>query len=397
MNIPHSKFTNRPLVVYLIAGEASGDALGAGVMRELFDMMGGNVLFHGIGGEKMLAAGLQESLFPYHDLSLMGFAEVVPHLLKLTARMDGVAEDIRVKQPDILLTIDSPGFCYRVAKKVRKNSACKNIKLVHYVAPSVWAYKPERAKKFAAVFDHMLALLPFEPPFFISEGLSCTFVGHPVAYANKKGDGAAFRNYRNIPPEVPLFAMLPGSRSGELKRHIPPFAASMVMLAQRMNALPGIVIPAPEFLVDDVREAFAEYPLPVFIVTHEDEKRDALAACTMALVKSGTVALEIAMAGLPMVVAYRTSAISAAIVRRMIRIRHVNLLNILMQKEIIPELLQELCEPPFIAEAMEVLYRNRERQNQQVKLAEQALGQMRVESGVNPHVLAAQTLLGLLE
>lgn len=389
-----SKFHTESLVVYLIAGEASGDALGAGIMRELFEMTGGNVIFHGIGGEKMMAAGLQESLFPYHDLSLMGFAEIVPHIITLTARINGVVEDIRVKQPGILLTIDSPGFCYRVAKKLKKNGACPNTKCVHYVAPSVWAYKPQRAKKFAEVFDHMLVLLPFEPPFFISEGLPCTFVGHPAACPQTgPGDGTAFREYHNIPPQAPLIGLLPGSRSGEIRRHIPAFAAGIMLMARHMPVLPGVVVPAPTFLFEEVTAAFKDYPLPVFVVNDEQEKRDGLAACNLALVKSGTVTLEVAMAGIPMVVAYRTSSISAAIIRRLIRIRHVNLLNILMQREIIPELLQELCEPIFIAEAVNVLYRSPERQSEQVRLAQEALAQLRPESSTHPHVMAATALL----
>lgn len=378
--------------IYLIAGEASGDTLGAGLMASLREQLNGKVVFYGIGGEKMEAEGLR-SLFPFHELSLMGFVEIIPHALKLLARMNMVMEDIIMKQPDVLVTIDSPGFCYRIAKRVKKSGKCPDTKLVHYVAPTVWAYKPERAKKFARVFDHMLALLPFEPPFFESEGLPTTFVGHPSVCA-PVGDGKGFRQAHNIPDDLPLICLLPGSRHTELKRHLPIFARAMMLLAPQMKTIPGIVIPVPSFLLPDVAETFEHCPMPAIIVGDEKEKRDAIAASNVALVKSGTVSLEVAMAGVPMIVSYRTNPITAEIVRAMIRIRHVTLLNIMLQREVIPELIQEQCQAPHLAEALSALMSRKKNQEKQLIECKKALEQMRPPKGL-PHDNAAEKLISL--
>ncbi|MGE0753968.1 MAG: lipid-A-disaccharide synthase, partial [Alphaproteobacteria bacterium] len=188
----------KPLVVYIIAGEASGDFLGGQLMQSLKEKAGRPVKFHGVGGDKMAAHGLT-SRFPYHELSLMGFIEILPYAYNLMSRIDTVVEDIRERSPDVVITIDSPGFCFRVVKKLREEKM--RCKFIHYVAPTVWAYKPERAEKCAALFDHMLVLLPFEPPYFTSKGLPCTFVGHPVVAETQPGNGADFRNKYEIVPE----------------------------------------------------------------------------------------------------------------------------------------------------------------------------------------------------
>ncbi len=249
-----------------------------------------------------------KSLFPYYELSMMGFIEILPYIFNLMARIQSTVEDISAKHPDAVITIDSPGFCFRVVDKLRKEKL--KTKFVHYVAPSVWAYKPERARKCARLFDHLLALLPFEPPYFEKVGLRCTWVGHPVVAETSIGDGAAFRRKYEIPDQTPLFTLLPGSRKGEVERHMPVFAKAITLLAGQVPDL-AIAVAVPKNVISLIAPYFKECPFRAVITSNEQDKKDAIAASNIAIVKSGTVALEVAMAGVPMVIAYRVNAISA--------------------------------------------------------------------------------------
>lgn len=334
-------------IIYLIAGEPSGDVLGAHVMRSLKEKSSAPLIFCGIGGERMAAEGLK-SLFPYHELSLMGFAELVPHLIKLMARIDQTVEDIKTKAPAALITIDSPGFCKRVVAKLRKEEF--DTKYIHYVAPSVWAWKPKRAEIFSELFDHLLTLLPFEPPYFEKVGLASTFVGHPIVAETTRGDGAAFRARYELAENVPLFCVLVGSRAGEVKRHLPIFARAIALLSEVYPNL-AIVVPVPKHLLAVVKPYFVDCPFRAIVTAHEHDKLDGIAASNLAIVKSGTVTLEVAKARTPMVVAYRVSEISAFIFRRLRLTKLATLVNILLGKEIIPELLQEDCTPLMLATA----------------------------------------------
>lgn len=198
---------NRPLI-FIIAGEPSGDALGARLMAALSQRLDGKIRFEGIGGVQMAALGLV-SRFPMEELSVMGAAEILPRLFGLLRRIGETAEAIVANRPDVVVTIDSPGFCFRVAKRVHDHG----IPIVHYVAPQVWAWKAHRAREIAGFLDHLLALLPFEPPIFTAEGLPCTFVGHPVLESGAgSGDGAALRARLSIDPDTTLVCLLPGSR-----------------------------------------------------------------------------------------------------------------------------------------------------------------------------------------
>lgn len=371
--------------LYLIAGEASGDLLGAGLMRALKARVPG-VQFHGIGGEKMQAEGLT-SLFPYHELSLMGFAEVIPHLFKLTARIGLAVEDVLARAPDAVITIDSPGFTFRVARKLREAGYAG--KLIHYVAPSVWAYKPERAEKCAALFDAMLCLLPFEPPYFEAEGLRAPFVGHPVAEL-PLGDGAAFRTKYDISADVPLLTLLPGSRENEIRRHMPVFGAAVAELAVAHPNL-ALAVPVSARLLPLLGLYFKDCPFRAVVVTGEEDKRGALAASQAALVKSGTISLEVARSGLAQVVAYRANPISVWLVRRMIKIPYVNLINIMAQREVIPELLQERCTPHALAQALLPLMADAQARAEQVTAAAEQLA--RLKAGMPASEAAAQEIM----
>jgi lipid-A-disaccharide synthase len=373
-------------LIYLIAGEASGDALGAGLMRALRTLLP-EVQFAGVGGEAMQREGLQ-SLFPYSDLSVMGFLEVVPHIPLILRRLRETALDILHKQPAVVVTIDSPGFNFRLAHALKANLQTQHIKRVHYVAPSVWAYKPERAKKTAALFDALLTLLPFEPPYFEKEGLATTFVGHPVLWENQQATGAAFRA-RHTLANSPLLLLLPGSRITEVKRHLPVFL-------EAASALPDFkiaVLAGPQ--VKKTIQAVTNHLKKDVAVIDISEKQDAFAAATLALSKSGTVTLELAAAGVPMVVAHRVSAFSAWLARRWILIPYVSLVNIAARKAIVPELLQEHCNAAEIAQTLHLLASPQAMQTQRGDCTA-ALQIFRGNNTENPHIIAARTVARLL-
>lgn len=366
---------------YLIAGEASGDALGAGLMRAL-KTENPAVTFAGIGGEVMQREGLN-SLFPYSDLSIMGFWEIVPHIPKLLKRLHETVQDIAAKKPDAVVTIDSPGFNFRIAKMLKNHPQIQSIPRIHYVAPSVWAYKPGRAAKTAMLFNQLLALLPFEPPYFEKVGLKTTFVGHPVLWEPQKGDAAAFRVRHNLTSEEPLLLILPGSRMGEVRRHLPLFIAA----ARAMEGFRIAVLAGPQ-----VKEVIRSSTAGDILVCDVAEKQDAFAAATLALSKSGTVTLELAAASVPTVVAHKVNALTAGLLRVMILVRYVSLVNIISGAEVVPELLQKDCNVENISQALHALAEPEEMQKQKEGLAK-AIQRLRGNNEENPSVIAARTIL----
>ncbi|MFM2044338.1 MAG: putative lipid-A-disaccharide synthase [Pseudomonadota bacterium] len=343
--------TEAPLV-FLIAGEPSGDVLGARLMAGLKQATGGHIRFAGIGGERMVAEGL-DSLFPMAELTLFGLAELLPKLPGLIRRLNQTVAAVLRLRPDALVTIDAPDFCFRVAKRVKAAGA--DIPLIHYVAPTVWAWRPGRARKIAAFLDHLLLLLPFEPPYFQAVGLDCTFVGHPVVEGGAdKGDGDRFRARHDLAPETRILTVLPGSRRSEIKVLLPDFKATLELLRDRHPDL-HVVVPTVPGVEAVVRAAVADWPFPVTIVTGDGDKYDGFAAGTAALAASGTVALELALARLPTVIAYRIHPLTYRLYRRLIRVRYVNLVNIMLDRPLVPELLQRDCVPENLAAALDRL------------------------------------------
>lgn len=380
----------KPLLIYIVAGEASGDLLGAHLMAALKKLSTQPIRFHGIGGERMAEEGLV-SLFPYHELSRMGFLEVLPSALKTLARIHQTVEDVVAKQPDIIITIDVPGFSLRLVEKLRREKL--HAKFIHYVAPTVWVYNAWRAKTCAKLFDHMLCLLPFEPPYFEKEGLPTTFVGHPVVAETTKGDGKKFREQFDISDDTTLMCLLPGSRRGEIKRHMPILARAITLLAAQYPKL-ALAVAVPKRMIPHVTPYLDRCPYKAVIIANDEDKKNAIAASNFAIVKSGTVALEVALAGTPMLVTYRVNALSAWALRRIATVKHANLINILASAEVIPELLQELCEPNAIANAAAALMEDTKRQNEQRAQARQAL--LMLVPPTHPSILAAEKILHLL-
>lgn len=342
----------KPPLIFLLAGEPSGDLLGARIMAGLRAETGGQVRFAGVGGERMQAEGLQ-SLFPMDDLALFGLAELLPKLPLLLRRLAEATNAILALKPDAVVTIDAPDFCSRVAARVRRRDP--SLRLVHCVAPTVWAWRPGRAAKFARLFDHLLALLPFEPPYFERAGLACTYIGHPVVETGAgKGDGPAFRARHQIAAGAKLLAVLPGSRRSEVARLLGDFGAALARLAPRHPDLTAVVPTVPQ-VAGEVEAAAAGWPVRTIVVRGDAEKYNAFAAADAALAASGTVALELALARVPSVVAYRIHPLTHLLYRRLIRVRFVNLVNLLADRAIVPELLQADCTPGKLAGAVDTM------------------------------------------
>ncbi|MFN3449289.1 MAG: lipid-A-disaccharide synthase [Roseococcus sp.] len=367
-------------LIYLVAGEASGDILGARLMAALRARAPG-LAFAGLGGERMAAEGL-ESLFPIEELALMGFLEVLPSLRRLARRLEETAQDIARRAPRLVVTIDSPGFTLRLAARVK----ALGIPVVHYVAPQVWAWRPGRVKEIARRVDRILALLPFEAPLFEQAGIPVSFVGHPIL-ESEAALGAAAR----FPIEGRGLIVMPGSRRGEVRRLLPVFA-------QTVRALPADVAPVlalagpVEAMVRAQAEAFGR---PLRFVRAPAEKADAMAAARAGLIKSGTSSLEAAVAGLPHVVAYRVNPISAALARRLIRVRFVSLVNLLCGREVVPERLQQDCTPAALERALAPLLAGGAEAEAQRAGFREALARLAPPSGL-PSEAAAEAVLAEL-
>lgn len=329
-----------PKRIYLIAGEASGDKLGASLMDNLKYLYGDKYDFIGIGGPLMKEKGLH-SLFPMEELSLMGLTAIIPKIPNLLKRINQTVDHITQIEPDMVITIDSPGFNKRVAKKIRQKAP--NIPLTHWVAPSVWAWKPKRAKKMANLFDNLLCLLPFEPPFFEKEGLKSYITGHPItSLGADKGNGSQFRQKNHISQHSVLVTLLPGSRSSEVKRLLPIYKETILKLKNQYADL-FIAVPLASAVADAVRAEIQTWNINTIFITDENEKYDAFAASNVALAASGTVSLELAMAKVPMVIGYTMGKLTDTIAKRLVKVKYASLINILEDKPLIPEFIAENC------------------------------------------------------
>ncbi len=329
--------------IAIIAGEASGDILASGLMRGLkrYD-------FEGIGGTEMEKLGLS-SLFPMQELSVMGISDVLPRALPLLRRVKQTADYIIEGEFDAVITVDSPDFCMRVLKKVKVKKP--NIPCIHYVAPSVWAWRAGRAKKMAKYVDHVLCLLPFEPPLMREVGMSADFVGHPVAKreAPKRKELKAFRDEYGE-----FIALFPGSRRSEIKRHCETYANTLSLYCGQERVL----VPVHAHLEDEVRTAFAKNK-NVTVMGADDNfeatKNLIMHGAEFAVATSGTVSFELAWSGTATIVGYRSGWLTKQIYKAMAKIKYASLANIILNSEVIPEFLFEKFNAANLANAMTVL------------------------------------------
>jgi lipid-A-disaccharide synthase len=388
----------RKLRVALLAGEPSGDALGAALMRALRDETGGQVVFSGTGGALMEAEGLR-SLFPISDMAIMGVVELLPKARFLLGRIDQAARFLLADPPDVVVTIDSPGYTRRVMQRVPGRS----FPIVHYVAPTVWAWRPGRARRLARLCNHLLALLPFEPPYFEVVGLPTTFVGHPAVdtiAAARKAEAAAdqagqgFRQRHHIAAGARLLALMPGSRKGEVRKLLPVFTEALERLKAQGQSV-HLLIPTVETVADVVKAAVPFLPFPATVLETAPERYAAMLAADVALAASGTATLELGLAGTPTVLAYRINPLSAAIMRRFIKIPYVGLVNILQQRVVMPEFLQENCTADRIAPAMLELLTDPAARQRQIAGCTAVAAQLGANDPVSPAHRAARAVLAV--
>jgi lipid-A-disaccharide synthase len=369
--------------VFMIAGEASGDKLGAALMAGLRQLRP-DVTFDGVGGPLMQTAGLV-SRFPMDELSVMGLAEILPKYRALKRRIAQMAEAVIQTQPDVLITIDSPDFCLRVAKLVKARSA---IRTVHYVAPTVWAWRPKRAAHMAHHLDHVLALFPFEPPLMQAAGMACDFVGHPVVTdpiasavdAAALGDGT-------------VVLVLPGSRKGEVSRLAPRFGQAAARIAAQVPDA-RFVIPTTANVHDLVQAQVAGWPVPVTVLPPASPDKPAwFRRADVALAASGTVSLELAANGTPMVIAYDMAWLSRIIISRMLLVDTVTLVNLVSDTRVVPEFIGKACQPAPIADAVLAVLANPTAQQAAMDLTMDRLGR----GGQPPGLRAARAVLDRLD
>jgi len=374
---------------FLIAGEPSGDRLGGALIAGLRELDPA-LEIAGIGGESMAAQGLA-SLFPMSELSLMGVWEVLPKYRALKRRIAQTAQAVIAAAPDVLITIDSPDFGLRVARLVR--AAAPGIRTVHYVAPSVWAWRPGRAAKMAEVVDHVLAILPFEPPLMHTAGMSCDFVGHPVVAEPVATPQAAadFRARHGIAADAPLVLCLPGSRQGEVARLAPRFDEALIRLRDRVPEI-RVALPTVPGVSAMVGQMVKRWPTAPVVVQDSEDKRAAFAAADLALAASGTVSLELAANRVPMVIGYDMAPLTRALLGMLLKTDTVTLVNLVTDTRAVPEFLGRRCRPDLMAPALLQLLDDPDARDEQLAAMELTM-ELLGRGGEPPGLRAARSVI----
>jgi lipid-A-disaccharide synthase len=379
---------------YLIAGESSGDFIGYTIIKAIkalnqqeSDKKASNVSFIGIGGKMMQAEGMN-SLLPMNQLSIMGFLEIIPHIFRIKRLIDQTVSDIIKHNPGILITIDAPGFTVRVAKRVK--ALAPHIKLIHIVAPSVWAYKPKRAKQYAQIYDHLLTLLPFEPKYFTSHGLRADWIGHPVLEQQFVQHQPKTIQAKIVPVESEsIIAVTPGSRKGEITRHMPIICQSLELLASSKK-IKAIFI-QPDTTNQQLINSFLGKVQ--FDYSFTTDRLAALAISDCAIAKSGTNILEIVACGVPCIVGYKINMLSFWLLKMFIKVKFACLINIIADRLIIPEYIQNNFKSEKIAKAIHCLLDDPQQANQQVTAAKQILLKLGLNSTIKPSEKAAKIIM----
>jgi lipid-A-disaccharide synthase len=382
----------RPFI-FIVTGESSGDAIGAALIAALRERTGGRLRVEGIGGERMAAEGLA-SIVPLSDLAVAGVAEVLPRAPLILRRVRETVTAIQRLRPDGVVTIDSSGFSWRIAQRLRWRG--ERLPLIHYVAPMVWAWRPGRARRMARWYDHLLTLLPFEAPYFERVGLAVSYVGHPVLESGaERGDAERFRAKHGIGEDELVLTVLPGSRAGEVSRLLPIFGAALARLEQIVGPF-RVAVPSVEIVADSVAAGVRDWPGRPLLVRGPEPKYDAFAASRAALAASGTVALELALARLPMVVAYRLNPITEALLDRVLKVRQVNLVNLILGRAVVPECLRSDCTPGKLADALAWLIRDERVRTTHLQAYDEAILRLR-SAGPMPSRNAADRILAIVD
>lgn len=384
---------SQPRSIFIVAGESSGDLLGAQLMRAMSQISKVPIRFSGVGGHQMKEAGLYP-VFPMRDIALMGAAEIVPRLRNIFQRMSATAKIAAKLAPDLVILIDSPEFNLRLAKRIKRRNP--SIPVTLYVAPQVWASRPGRVRKMAKFVDHIFALFPFEKAFFEKAGIPCTIVGHPVVERKSMMvGGTMFRQAHDIPSTSNLICLLPGSRLNEVRRLLPIFESATELLLEEFPDS-RLAIPVVPHVREHILPRLKEWAPAPIIVEEEAEKYALFDAADVALAASGTVALELALARTPAVIAYRVDPVTAFVARRIITTRFVNLINLIVDHPAIPELLQENCTADKLAHAVGELLRSEVAPKEQLSYVDKAVSALGTDD-LAPSIRAARAVLALLE
>ncbi len=391
---------DRDLTIVLVAGEESGDQLGAPLMRALIEQTGGRVRFAGVGGRAMVAEGLA-SPFPIDELAIIGFAAIPRQLPLILRRIRDTADLAVAAAPDALIIIDSPDFTHRVARRVR--AAAPAIPIVDYVSPSVWAWRPGRARAMRGYVDHVLALLPFEPQAHQRlGGPPCTYVGHPLLEQLDRLRPSPQEAERRL-AGTPVVLAFPGSRGGEIRRLLAIFGQAVAALAAGHEP-PDIVLPTLPHLRERITAGTADWPLRPRIIVDPQEKQAALRIARAALAKSGTVTLELALAGVPMVAAYKVSLLEEIVARLAIQLPSVILPNLILEENVVPEFLQRDCTPQNLGDALVPLMSGSPQRRRQIEAFGRLDAIMRIDrkdgadgAADTPSARAAEIVLGLAQ
>lgn len=384
--------SERPLTVMLVAAEASGDERGAGLARALKRRLGADVRFVGVGGARMAAEGV-DSPFDIAELSVLGLVEGLMAYPKVIRRVRETVAVAAREKPDVAVLIDSWGFTLRVAQGLRRLDP--QLPLIKYVGPQVWATRPGRAKTLAQSVDHLLSIHAFDAPYFEAEGLPTTFVGNSALSLDfSEAQPERLRASIGAAPTDPILLILPGSRPAEIERVLPAFEDAAARLkADRTNL--QLVIPAAPTVADMVKARVAGWSHRAHIVEGEAAKLDAMKAATVALACSGTVTTQLALAGVPMVVAYRIGPVTYAILKRLVRTRFITLFNIAADAAVAPELIQDECNGEALAAEVARRLDDETLRRAQVRAQYAALGKMG-RDGADPDAAAAEAVLKVL-
>ena len=390
------------LKILIIATEHSGDKLGANLIDGLNSEYSGDgkLVFQGIGGPLMKIRGMV-SFYDFDEFSLMGFVELLPKITKVLRVIKDLSNYAVAWKPDLIVTIDSPDFSLKVSKRIKK--VWPSAITIHYVAPSVWAWRSYRAKQMAKFVDHVLALLPFEPPLMHNVGMSCDFVGHPIVCEElpSNQDIRLFRSSLGIDRDTPILSVLPGSRKTEVNRMLPIFINALELILEKFPNL-VLIIASPPTVAELVSEYLDKTDLPI-IQIHEidnplefEERKKILFTTSLAAVAtSGSVTLELARMGAPFVVAYRSSFITEALLKTFVKLKSATLINILTNKKDVPELLFSECTPKNIFAVISSLLTDVNLVKEQRRSVESAMTHLGVMD-IDPKIRAARSTLNFL-
>jgi lipid-A-disaccharide synthase len=377
--------------IFLLAAEPWGDAIGARLIEALREQGPGDLELTGAGGPRMARCGLS-SPFPMDPLASPSIAGVLSPRPRMWRRLRQIAEEVERHRPDLVLTIASPDFALRLQGRL----AGRPLVRVQYEAPQAWAWREARAARLAHTIDHLLALLPFEPAFFRRYGVQCSFVGHPlVEEVNASADGARFRKRYQLTADAPVLCLLPGSRTSELRQHLPVLEHAVALIWRQVSQL-RVVLPTGSAMAPLVKRLVARWQLPVLVLEDRAERFDAYDASWLAIATAGTIWLEVALAGLPAISIHRTGTLAGLLARRLTRVPHVNMVNLILGRPAVPEFLQEDCRADRIAAAaVRLIGDEAARRDQQAALVE-AAGRLRGDDERPPSQRAAARVLELL-